>query len=271
MLKQRVITALILAPLAIWGIWSLPSESLALILALIFTMGAWEWSRLVGLDCHLGRIAYSALFPLSFYFLYPFLQQGNWPQFILVLAMMWWTMALMSVMTFPRSATLWQGSAVARAIAGLFVLIPAWAALVVLHSLNDGPGYFILLALIIWGADSGAYFTGRALGKRKLAPKVSPGKSWEGVIGGLLTAIAVAAVSTNWLVPAGGYGAFFVLVTAVVFISVLGDLTESLFKRVMDLKDSGGILPGHGGVLDRIDSLTAAAPLFTLGLLWLSR
>lgn len=270
MLKQRIITALILAPLAIWGIWSLASDTLAMILAVIFTMGAWEWSRLVGIDCHLGRIGYSALFPISFYFFYPLLEQSNWLQFVLVLAIMWWTMALMSVMTFPRSATLWQGSAVARAIAGLFVLIPAWAALVMLHT-NYGPGYFILLALIIWGADSGAYFAGRAFGKRKLAPKVSPGKSWEGVIGGLLTAVAVTAVATYWLVPVGGYSAFFMLAVAVVFISVLGDLTESLFKRVMDLKDSGGILPGHGGVLDRIDSLTAAAPLFTLGLLWLSR
>jgi phosphatidate cytidylyltransferase len=270
MLKQRIITALILAPLALWGIWSLSSANLSIVLAVIFTLGAWEWSRLVGLECHLARIGYSALFPVLFYLLYPLLNQGTWPQFVLVLAMMWWVMALMSVLTFPRSAGLWQGSALARAIAGLFVLIPSWAALSLLHS-KFGPGYFILLMFIIWGADSGAYFAGRALGKRKLAPKVSPGKSWEGVIGGLLVALGIAELATIWLEPVGGYLGFLVLVLITVFISVLGDLMESLFKRVMDVKDSGGILPGHGGVLDRIDSLTAAAPFFTLGLIWLSR
>lgn len=270
MLKQRIITALILAPLALWGIWSLDSDNLALILALIFTLGAWEWSRLVGLDCHLGRIGYTALYPISFYFLFPLLHQGNWPLMILVLALMWWVMALLSVVTYPRSGLFWKGSGVARGIAGFFVLVPSWAGLSILHS-EFGPGYFILLMLLIWGADSGAYFAGRAFGKRKLAPKVSPGKSWEGVIGGMLTAVVVAVCATYWLDAVTGMVWFISLTLITVAISVLGDLLESMFKRMMELKDSGGILPGHGGVLDRIDSLTAAAPLFTLGLLWLSR
>lgn len=270
MLKQRIITALLLAPLALWAILSLQNDTLSLILAIIFTLGAWEWSRLVGLDCHLGRIGYSAIFPVSFYFLYPLLTQGTWAQFILTLAVVWWVMALGSVLSFPRSEGLWKNSVAARAIAGPFVLIPSWGALSLLHS-EYGVGYFILLMLIIWGADSGAYFAGRAFGKRKLAPKVSPGKSWEGVIGGLLTALVVAVMATQWLAAAGGMAGFLALVVITVFISVLGDLTESLFKRVMAIKDSGGILPGHGGILDRIDSLTAAAPIYTLGLLWLSR
>jgi phosphatidate cytidylyltransferase len=269
MLKQRVITASIMASLALWWIWSLQSDTLAVIFALIFTLGGWEWSRLVGLQRPVPRIAFTLLFPLSFALLYPLLSEGTWPQFILVLALMWWGVALMSVLSYPRSAAFWQDSRVARAVAGLLVLAPSWAALVILHSRFDH-GYFILLAFIIWGADTGAYFAGRAFGKRKLAPQVSPGKSWEGVIGGLLLALAVAGVATFWLKPVGGYPAFFMLVFVTVFISVLGDLMESLFKRVMNLKDSGGILPGHGGVLDRLDSLTAAAPLFTLGLLWLS-
>ena len=270
MLKQRIITALILAPLALWAILALQNDNLSLILAIIFSLGAWEWSRLVGLECHLWRIAYTAIFPVVFFFLYPLLSEGTWAQFILTLAIVWWVMALGSVLTYPRSEALWKNSAVARAIAGPFVLIPSWGALSLLHS-EYGPGYFILLMLIIWGADSGAYFAGSAFGKHKLAPKVSPGKSWEGVIGGLLTAIAVAAIATQWLDTVGALAGFLALVVITVFISVLGDLTESLFKRVMAIKDSGGILPGHGGILDRIDSLTAAAPIFTLGLLWLSR
>lgn len=270
MLKQRIITASILAALALWSILALSSEVLGLIMALLFTLGAWEWSRLVGLEAMPHRAAYSLLFPLGFYLLYPLLDQGTWPQLVLVVALMWWTMALLLVIGYPRSGEYWQKSAVARAIAGLLVLLPSWAALVILHSRFDH-GYFILMAFIIWGADTGAYFAGRAFGKRKLAPHVSPGKSWEGVIGGLLVALLVSAVATYWLVPLGGYLAFFLLVVLTVFISVLGDLTESLFKRMMNLKDSGTILPGHGGVLDRIDSLTAAGPFFTLGLLWLSR
>lgn len=270
MLRQRVLTALVLAPLALWGIWSLSSEVLSIILAVIFSLGGWEWSRLVGLTSRAARIAYSASFPVLCYLLYPLLQQGNWPQFVLVLAVMWWVMALLSVVSFPRSTDFWKGSAVARGIAGLFVLLPAWAALSLLHS-QFGPGYFILLVLLIWGADTGAYFAGRAFGKRKLAPRVSPGKSWEGVVGGLLLSLLVAVVATNWLAPVGGMVTFLLLVVVTIFISVLGDLSESMFKRIMELKDSGGILPGHGGVLDRIDSLTAAAPIFILGLIWLSR
>jgi phosphatidate cytidylyltransferase len=269
-LKQRIITASIMASLALWWILALDTDTLAIIFAVIFTLGAWEWSRLVGLQSYVARIAYSLAFPVIFTLIHPLLQQGTWPQVILVLSLIWWTLALLSVLTYPRGAVLWQSSAVARAFAGLMVLVPSWAALVLLHSRFDH-GYFILLAFIIWGADTGAYFAGRAFGKRKLAPKVSPGKSWEGVIGGLFLALGVAVFATYWLKPIGGYSGFLLLVVATVFISVLGDLMESLFKRVMNLKDSGGILPGHGGVLDRLDSLTAAAPLFTLGLLWLSR
>lgn len=270
MLKQRVITALILAPLAVWGIWSLDSGIFSIVLGAIFTLGAWEWSRLVGFEKPVARITYSAIFPLCFYLLTPLLQTGTWAQFVLALAAMWWTMALLSVITYPQSAGMWRDNAIARGIAGLLVLVPAWAALSLLHS-QFGPAYFILLMLLIWGADIGAYFAGRAFGKRKLAPRVSPGKSWEGVIGGLLLALLVAALVSNfWFAPKGGLAAFLLLVVATVFVSVLGDLLESMFKRIMNLKDSGGILPGHGGILDRVDSLTAAAPLFTLGLLWLS-
>lgn len=272
MLKQRIITASIMAALALWWILAMSSETIAILFAVMFTIGGWEWSRLVGLQSPIARILYTALFPIGYYFIYPLLQQqgqNSWPQFILVLSLMWWAFALMSVLSYPRSAALWQGSSVLRAVAGLLVLLPSWAALFLLHDRFDH-GYFILMAFVIWGADTGAYFAGRAFGKRKLAPQLSPGKSWEGVIGGLLLALGVALFAAIWLKPVGGYASFLLLIVATVFISVLGDLVESMFKRVMKVKDSGGILPGHGGVLDRLDSLTAAAPLYTLGLLWLS-
>ena len=120
--------------------------------------------------------------------------------------------------------------------------------------------------MLVWAADSGAYFSGRAFGKRKLAPKVSPGKSWEGVVGGLITALVLAFVfihfSGDALVGERNISGFVILSVATVAISVLGDLTESMFKRESGVKDSSQLIPGHGGVLDRIDSLTAAVPFF---------
>ena len=120
------------------------------------------------------------------------------------------------------------------------------------------------LLLIVWSADVGAYAFGRLLGRRKLAPAVSPGKTWEGVTGGLVTAGLAAGLAAAWVgVPANR---LIVLAVATALISVLGDLTQSMFKRNVGLKDSGKLLPGHGGVLDRIDSLTAAVPAFVIGL-----
>jgi phosphatidate cytidylyltransferase len=270
MLKQRVITALILAPLALWGIWALPSSGFAAALGVLFAMAGWEWSRLCGLERAPGRALYVAVLVLAMVGGYPLLAQGNWALVILVLALMWWTLALLAVVSYPQGTGLWQHSGTARGIAGLLVLLPAWAALALMHA-RFGAGYVILLMVMIWGADTGAYFAGRAFGRHKLSPRVSPGKSWEGVAGGALLAVLVALLGTVWVEPVGGYGMFLPLVLLTVMISVLGDLMESLFKRMADVKDSGGLLPGHGGVMDRIDSLTAAGPLFALGLLWLSR
>lgn len=270
MLKQRILTALILAPLALWGIWALPPQGFAIAIGIIFALAGWEWSRLCGLERAPGRALYVALLALAMVGGYPLLAEGNWPMAILVVALMWWTLALMSVLSYPQGTGLWQHSALARGVAGLLVLLPAWAALALLHE-RFGPGYVILLMLLVWGADTGAYFAGRAFGRHKLAPRVSPGKTWEGVAGGAVLALLVALASTYWLEPVGGYAAFLLLVLLTVMISILGDLMESLFKRMAEVKDSGGLLPGHGGVMDRIDSMTAAGPLFALGLLWLSR
>jgi len=152
-------------------------------------------------------------------------------------------------------------------VAGPFVLLPAWLALVRLHAQGptlDGPQLLTFLLLLVVAADVGAYFAGRAFGKHKLAPRVSPGKTWEGVAGGLAGASLLALAGALWFeLP---LPRFVLLCVLVVMISVVGDLAESLFKRHAGVKDSGSILPGHGGILDRIDSLTAAGPCFVLGM-----
>lgn len=269
MLKQRVLTALLLAPLALWGIWISPEAVFATILALIFLMGAWEWAGLSGLDGKLSRLVYVLLLTGLMLALYWGREVNNLTLMIGVLALMWWTMALMAVLTHPHGTTIWR-SGLARGLAGLFVLLPAWLAMVELHAHGEhGPGWVILLVMLVWAADTGAYFAGKLFGRHKLAPHVSPGKTWEGVIGGMLLALLIALIGSYWLSPPAGIMSFVLLVLATIMISILGDLLESLFKRIADIKDSGGLLPGHGGMLDRIDSLTAAAPLFVLGMIWL--
>ena len=181
--------------------------------------------------------------------------------------MIWWAAATVRVARFKsnaaQSVSPWRGL-----LAGFLVLLPPFIGLSALHrEAAFGPGYVLFLFFLIWAADSGAYFVGRRMGRRKLAPNVSPGKSWEGLVGGLSAAAVVAVIGGRLLGLSGETMVWFVpLCLVVVLVSVVGDLVESLFKRSAGVKDSGRLLPGHGGALDRIDSITAAAPAFYLGL-----
>jgi phosphatidate cytidylyltransferase len=180
---------------------------------------------------------------------------------LLVLAMLAWVVALFAVLTYPRRLPLGVVG-----VAGLAALLPPWAALTYLHQAAEaGPALVVTVFVIVWSADSGAFFTGRALGRHKLAPKVSPGKTWEGVGGGVLFAGVVSGIAG--FVLGFPVGALVAIGAVTALVSVLGDLTVSIAKRNIGVKDSGRLLPGHGGMLDRIDSLTAAAPVFVLGLI----
>lgn len=265
MLKQRILTALALAPIAIWAILALPVDVFALMFAVIVIIGGWEWSRLVGLVATPARIGYVLTLAIGMGLLWPLLAADGSAVAIGLVALLWWSVALVVVLRYPEGAAIWKVHRPARAVAGLFTLLPAWAGLVLLR-LGPGPELVLLLVLLIWAADIGAYFAGRTFGRRKLAPRVSPGKTWEGVAGGTLFALAIALLGWAVIQPAVAVGPFLAVSLLVVLASVLGDLLESLFKRMTDIKDSGGLLPGHGGMLDRIDSLTAAAPLFAFGL-----
>jgi len=261
LLKQRIITALVLAPLVLAGVFLLPVNGFAVFIGLIILVGAWEWGGLCGYSSA-GRLVYAVV-------LIPLMGFAWWLpwELSLMAAMLWWLLALMMVSGYSRKILI-PGSSWVIALIGIFVLIPPWIALIQLKHGADGHYYILMLLLLIWGADIGAFFFGRALGRNKLAPLVSPGKSWEGVFGGMLVAMMIFVSMTYW--KQGGLSLdaqWFVMMLAcglVVCQSVLGDLTESLFKREKGIKDSSQLLPGHGGVLDRIDSLVAAAPLFAL-------
>ena len=266
MLKQRIITALILLPLALAGFFLLEGGAFALFIAAVVVLGAWEWARLAGFESQPLRIAYAAVVALLLYLLYAL--PGLAP-LMLVLAVLWWAFATFLVLNYPDSSRYWGGLP-GRLLIGLLILLPAWQGLVLLKQWPLANGLILAVMVLVWAADIGAYFSGRRFGKRKLAPRVSPGKSWEGVYGGLAVSLLLTLVVG--LYRGWSFGALLLALVGaalVVLVSVVGDLTESMFKRQSGIKDSSNLLPGHGGVLDRIDSLTAAVPVFAV-LLWLS-
>jgi len=266
MLKQRILTALILAPIAIACIFLLPTLGFTIFIAFVLTVGAWEWANFAG---YAGpqRFVYAAvvaaLMAVSTFL--PALP-------ILSIGILWWCVALYLMVTYPESGRYWSSGADSKspliALIGIANLIPAFVALVTLKETLHGSFFILLLFFLIWGADVGAYFSGRALGKHKLAPNVSPGKSWEGFFGGLVFSTGIAVLMVAWLGKPSlstSEGVLFIFVCAfVVVVSVLGDLVESMFKRNRGIKDSSQLLPGHGGILDRVDSLLSAGPFFAV-------
>lgn len=260
MLKQRIITAAWLAPLVLAGLFGLEGGAFALFTALIVLLGTWEWTNLAGITQTAQRaqlVAVMAALMLIMWLVGT--ATAIWP---LWLAAVGWLLNLYWVARYPAAGEQWQAS-IRRLMMGLWVLLPCWVGFNVLR--ESGMAWLLFVLLLVWCADIGAYFVGRNWGKRKLAPHVSPGKSWEGVFGGLAATVILAILFAVWLSLGMAGGLTLILVTAVVTLtSVLGDLLESMLKRHRNIKDSSQLLPGHGGVLDRIDSLTAAIPLFAL-------
>lgn len=259
-LRERVLTAIVLAVGLLIVLFVLPPTFTTMLVALVVLAGAWEWSAFLRLRERAVRYAYTVLVGLGYLLAWTYTLAPGALAWLLGLAALWWLAALAWVMFAPA-----RGSSVAAAIAGLFVLIPAGVALQRLRFEENGAWLLLFALVVVMAADVGAYFAGHRYGRLRLAPKVSPGKSWEGVIGGMLASLVVAAIGAELL----GWPMFAVLVmaAAAAAFSVVGDLTESLMKRQSGLKDSGGLFPGHGGVLDRFDSLSAGVPIFVLGLL----
>lgn len=264
MLRQRVVTAAILIPLVLAGLFGLTGGAFALFTGVVVLFSAWEWANLAGFERTAARLSYVlALAVLMVVGWYSGAAHATWP---LWLSGIGWSINLYWVARYPECREQWHAPTMRLAM-GLWVLLPCWIGFIQLRA--SGIEWLLYVLLLVWLADIGAYFAGRRFGRRNLAPHVSPGKSWEGVYGGLVAVALLALGFSSWAELALGERVWLVLVTLLVaLISVLGDLFESMLKRLRGLKDSGNLLPGHGGVLDRIDSLTAAVPLFALFRLW---
>ncbi len=259
MLKQRIMTALVLAPVALAGVFLLPPVGFSWFVALIILIGAWEWGGLAGLSSQAGRLSCVALTAAVLW-----LAMAGGETAILCAALLWWCVAFWLVKSYPESGR-WCQSKIVRLVIMLAVLVPAWIGLRVLKVNEQGHLLIFYLFMVIWGADVGAYFAGKSFGKRKLAVNVSPGKTIEGCIGGMATVTLFAILAGLYLEMSFGNGLILLVATWVTaLVSVLGDLLESMLKREAGIKDSSNLLPGHGGVLDRIDSLAAAVPVFAL-------
>ncbi len=269
-LKQRFISALVAVPLVVLVVLKLNLSGFALIVALTMLLAAWEWSALIPLPNTAARISYLLVTALVIAVFWVFAQSELLVNTVLWLALVWWLFVLYWISRPQLGGEATLAHALAKALMGLGLLVSTWLALVVLHSRPDQGSHWVLYVLVlVWVADSGAFFAGRRFGRNKLAPRVSPGKTWEGVLGALAACSLFAFGYARFIDLQGSTLAGFILVCLVtVLFSIAGDLLESLLKRQQGVKDSGTLIPGHGGILDRIDSLLAAAPVFLLGLRW---
>lgn len=273
MTSTRIIAALVMAPLAIAAILLLPTPWLVALVALVFLMGMWEWFKLAEIDDTLSRTILLVA-NLLLMVLLVWASAGSMVlfQIVTLIGAAWWCVALLWLRFFNFASDHETYARVFKLAAGTLAILPAWCALGLIHASEPNGHRWLLTALsVVWAADSGAYFAGRQFGgkwfgSRKLAPRISPNKTLEGLLGGLAAGV-VAGLGFAWLagLTLPQVPAFVLVAIAAVLFSVVGDLFESLLKRHVGAKDSGHLIPGHGGILDRLDGVLAALPIFAVG------
>jgi phosphatidate cytidylyltransferase len=276
MTRTRVLAALVMAPLAIAAILFLPTPWLALLAAVVFLCGLWEWLRLADVEDTLAR---TVLLVLNLMLMVAMVWASRTAsggslvlfQVVAMIGVAWWLLAALWLRAYDFGSDHDNGARVAKLAAGTLAVVPAWCAAVLIHAQRPNGHWWLLLALLlVWAADTGAYFAGRKLGRHKLSPRISPNKTIAGLVGGILAGVLVGVVGgalAGTAVPK--LPAVALVALAVVLASAGGDLFESLLKRHAGVKDSGALIPGHGGLLDRMDSVLAALPVFVLGKEWL--
>ena len=262
MLIKRLLTAVFLVPLVVIATLKLDNSEFVMAAMLVLVIGSWEFSSLIKMRHWLAKTSYVVALMAATYYLN---QAPFWLMPLLVITLLWWVINSYWIISFPRHTRYWHSFITTRLVNGFFFFVPLVVALSALHQIDSS--LVLLLLALIWAADSGAYIVGRAIGKNKLLPNVSPGKTIEGALGGTLFSLGVMFVYVRFGFENASFEQYFfygVLSLVVTLASILGDLFESLHKRLAGVKDSGILLPGHGGVFDRIDSLTASAPIFFL-------
>lgn len=266
MLKQRVLTAVALIVPLLAALYFFPSAWLVPLFGIVTFLAALEWAGLCGFGRRMRVVYAAALTAVGGVLAFAMLDSPETVRVVAIVAALWWAWALIDL---GRTSGLYY-SRWAKAGGGFLVLVPLWGAAVFLHAADAQRPWALLFGLVlVWIADAAAYLIGGAIGRTKLAPRISPGKTVEGLAAALLAVMLLAYFCGTmiWRLEGARLGLWVGLAVAVALISVLGDLSESKLKRVAGVKDSGALLPGHGGVLDRIDALTAAVPIYAVG--WL--
>jgi phosphatidate cytidylyltransferase len=261
MLSLRIITSIILLPLAVLGIFYLPPMAFVSLVTLIIATAAWEMSGFFWKKNNSYRYLFVATIILLIVLCQMF---SSFP--ILIIGGIWWLIVPYILARYAHNHKIDFFKLPVGFVAGVLTFVPCASGLITLRY-DFGSEYLLLLLGLVWMADIGAYFAGKFYGKHLLAGSISPKKTMEGLLGGLTAALLIAVIVGivrhlqffAWIV-------WILFISVVVLWSVLGDLYESMLKRIAGVKDSGHILPGHGGLFDRIDSLTAAAPIFALGM-----
>jgi phosphatidate cytidylyltransferase len=262
-MRRRLLTALVMCVLLLGALGSGNPWLFGILLGLLLAAGAWEWSGLARLPQRTARVSYALAIIAATVGARIYCWNAACFEALLGVALLFWVLMLLWLLLAPQRINRYLVLA-----AGFGVLMPAWLALArVAGEWPHGIRWTLLILAVPVAMDTGGYFFGRAFGRHKLAPQVSPGKTWEGVFGGMLLVALLAWFTTGWSAAQPLH--YLSLCLGAAAFSVVGDLAESMFKRAAGLKDSGGLFPGHGGALDRMDSIAAAAPIMTLGLIWL--
>lgn len=270
-MNQRIVTAAVLLPIAVAAVLLLPTPWMMVLVAAVMLAGLWEWARLSGLRDRTLRAAWLAAHAAMM----AWLAWYGWPDlfpWIALIGALWWLLAALWLGRYEFASRLRRRNRALKLGAGTLAVIPAWAGFALLHGDGGiGPRWALFACSLVWAADICAYFAGRRFGGPRLAPRISPNKTWSGLAGGLAGALVLGiAVMPLLQVPWGRAGSMLLLVVATTLAAVVGDLFESLIKRHGGAKDSGVMVPGHGGMLDRIDSILAALAVFAVGKAWLA-
>ncbi|CAL1329174.1 Phosphatidate cytidylyltransferase [Candidatus Providencia siddallii] len=272
-LKTRFFTTIILIPIVIAILFLLSPEKFGFIVIIVCTLGAWEWTKFIGWKSQKKRIGFAISFTIILLMIQfsfsditkiinePIIIYGLW------IGLIWWVITIFLTITYPASTFLFN-SVIMIILFGFLTIIPFYCGMMTLRTISYhtntflGSWWLLYVMLLVWGSDSGAYAFGRTIGYNKLAPKISPNKTWEGLLGGLIISEIISwlfiTFAPVYIIP----NYLKTISIIVVIMSIFGDLTESMFKRQSNIKDSSNLIPGHGGILDRIDSLTAAIPVF---------